>query len=392
MKLTKRIPAILLTLAMLLALLVACTPAGDGEGTSGEVTTEGATSAEVTTDAATTEDPDGTEESGTTETGGETTGGELPPAEPMDLLNTDLSGYITLGKYKDVPISVKELDYRISLNLELYEQKFYETVESGDRTVREGDLILVDYTGYLDGTPFEGGAAQDQVITVYEGTGYIEGFASGFLGAKAGTDSEFNVTFPENYGAENLAGKEVTFRFTLKAIYEFAPLTDAQAETLSGGAHPTAASYETYKRNLLVQAKLWTDIVESATVKAYPEQQVEYYYRQMKDYYSYYAMFYGKTYEAFITEYLGITDADVRLSAELSTKGDLVYYAIVQTEGITVTDEEYAALYENYVNRYKNDFGYTDEQIESMGDALRGDMLYDKTQELLIAWADVTWE
>lgn len=118
-------------------------------------------------------------------------------------------------------------------------------VEVTDRdTVQEGDIVNIDYVGYQDGTAFEGGTAQDQWVNVSKNcsvdsgtgaaeSGYIDGFTSGLLGAKVGGTAKSEVTFPEEYGSEELDGKPATFEFTVHGIYQIVTedtVTDAMIE------------------------------------------------------------------------------------------------------------------------------------------------------------------
>jgi FKBP-type peptidyl-prolyl cis-trans isomerase (trigger factor) len=96
------------------------------------------------------------------------------------------------------------------------------------------------------------------------------------------------------------------------------------------------------------------------------------------------------TYEAFLT-YIGTTDAAVYESAKEYVDEDLVYYAILQAENITLTDADLERL-DSYIQRYKEEYGYTDEQVEANLESIKSNMLYDKVQELLISWADIRWE
>lgn len=105
-------------------------------------------------------------------------------------------------------------------------------MEVKDRdTVQEGDIVNIDYAGYESGVAFEGGTAKDQWVDVSKNcsvdastgtasSGYIDGFTKGLLGAKVGGTAKSEVTFPENYGSEALAGKPATFEFTVHGIYE----------------------------------------------------------------------------------------------------------------------------------------------------------------------------
>ena len=332
----------------------------------------------------------GNEEGNTTD---ETTGvGEMGDrVEKMDFSDMDLSPYITLGQYKNIEASLREMEYIVSLREAILEDGAYlEKDKETDVPVKEGDVINVDYTGYLDGMPFDGGKASNQDLIVFEGMGYIEGFASGFIGAVIGEKSSFDVTFPEDYGEKSLAGAEVTFEFEVNCIYVFDELTDEIANDLSDGAYPTAEAYEAYLRHLLVQAKIWPIIVENATVKEYPTQQVTYYYQMNRSSYEYYATIYGMTYTELLSA-MGLTDAQLYDSAKLYVEEDLVYYMIRNSENIELTQEEYDQRIESYKERYKNEFNYTDAELKENLPSIEDNMLYDKVQETIVGWANVTW-
>ena len=103
-------------------------------------------------------------------------------------------------------------------------------------TVAEGDIVNLDYTGYLDGEAFSGGSATDQLINVDENCGvdettgansggFIDGFTSGLVGAKVGETIKYDVKFPDNYGNESLNGKTTTFEFKINKIVTFTEYT-----------------------------------------------------------------------------------------------------------------------------------------------------------------------
>ncbi len=100
------------------------------------------------------------------------------------------------------------------------------------RPAVSGDVVTVDFLGKLDGTPFDGGAAQDSDVEI-GGSGFIPGFAEQIEGMSVGEEKVINVTFPTEYHAANLAGKDVTFDITIKALKQKTPVVidDAFAET-----------------------------------------------------------------------------------------------------------------------------------------------------------------
>jgi trigger factor len=220
--------------------------------------------------------------------------------------------------------------------------------------------------------------------------GYINGFATGFIGAEVGEKSSFKVTFPDNYTESSLAGREVTFEFKVHYIYQFDELTDEMAKDLSDGEFETAEAYEQHQRNLVVQEKLWLTIVENATVKKYPEQHVRFYYQQNRNYYEYYANAYGMSYEELLLAF-GLKDSDLWDNAELYVLEDLVYYAIRSEENISLSEEEYNEKIDIYIKRYKDELKYSDAEIKEHMSEIEDNMLYDKVQEMLIAWSDVMW-
>ena len=89
------------------------------------------------------------------------------------------------------------------------------------REVRDGDTVNIDYTGYKDGEAFEGGSTNGAGADLEIGSGtYIDGFESGLIGKKVGDTVDLDLTFPENYGAADLAGADVTFTVTINGIYD----------------------------------------------------------------------------------------------------------------------------------------------------------------------------
>ncbi|MGC9268871.1 trigger factor [Acidiphilium sp.] len=121
------------------------------------------------------------------------------------------------------PVSDSEVDEAIAKFAE--QRATMETIEEV-RPAATGDIVTVDFLGKLDGTPFEGGAAQDANVEI-GGNGFIPGFAEQIEGMSAGESKVINVTFPAEYHAANLAGKDVTFDITVKALKrKVAPVID----------------------------------------------------------------------------------------------------------------------------------------------------------------------
>ncbi len=126
---------------------------------------------------------------------------------------------VTLGQYLGVAaekmpaeVSEDEVDAEI--------QKLAErnsTIETVERPAEMGDTVIIDYDGYMDGEPFEGGSGDNHSLKLGSGT-FIPGFEEQLVGASAGEDREVQVTFPEDYGAEQLAGKPAVFQVKVKEV------------------------------------------------------------------------------------------------------------------------------------------------------------------------------
>ena len=140
---------------------------------------------------------------------------------------------IKLGQYKGIhvkcpSVDLTEAEKQAAIDAAAAQNTVHKSV---DRPAQLGDIAVIDFTGYLDGVPFDGGAGTDYPLPLGSGT-FIPGFEEQLVGASIGDHVAVNVTFPENYQAENLAGKPTVFRVTVKGLQhpEQAPLTDEQKE------------------------------------------------------------------------------------------------------------------------------------------------------------------
>ena len=129
---------------------------------------------------------------------------------------------------------------------------------------------------------------------------------------------------------------------------------------------------------------LWAAILESAEIKAYPEDKVNYYFEQERASYMYLVSNDEKSYEALL-KIRGITEDDMMADAREMVAKDLIYRLVVENEGIELTAEEKEALFDKYVDKYVKDYGYGKNYVTAnMPDIIYDSMLYDKTMEYLI--------
>ena len=129
---------------------------------------------------------------------------------------------VSLGKYKGVEVDKQEItvfDEEIDAEIRKEQEKNASRNEITDRPVKDGDDIVLDFEGFCDGVAFEGGKGTDYPLTIGSGS-FIPGFEEQLVGANIGEEMEVNVTFPENYQSDDLAGKDAMFKCTVKKITE----------------------------------------------------------------------------------------------------------------------------------------------------------------------------
>ena len=127
---------------------------------------------------------------------------------------------VTLGEYKGLEVPKSELEVteeEVAGELRKEQESNSRTIDVDDRAVADGDKVTLDYEGFVDGEAFDGGKGTDYPLTIGSGA-FIPGFEEQLVGAEIGKETEVNVTFPENYQAENLAGKPAVFKCTVKKI------------------------------------------------------------------------------------------------------------------------------------------------------------------------------
>ena len=235
-------------------------------------------------------------------------------------------------------------------------------------TVEEWDYAEIGFVGKIDGEVFEGGSSKANVgmIVNEHDSGYIPGFAAGIIGAKYGETVSVPVTFPEDYQATQLAGKEAVFEITVygKRVYD---ITDETINTLTGGDYKTLADFKTYyneyladlyESNLLneVSSQILEVLAEKVTVYSYPNDQLLYYYNSNVNYMTLQAEKLGMSYEDYMAA-TGENDTALREKAEESVREDMMIYYVLESEGKTYTDDEYNEALDYYVNYY-NSMGY----------------------------------
>lgn len=310
---------------------------------------------------------------------------------------------VTLGDYKGLeytadPVEVTEED--LAAELKKVQEQNSRTVTVEDRAVENGDITTIDYEGFVDGTPFEGGKAENQELVIGSHT-FIDTFEDQLIGKNIGDEVEVNVTFPEEYHAKELAGKPALFKVAVKGIKvkELPELDDEFASDVSD--FDTLEEYkEDIKKKLLEkkenEAKTAKEnaLVEKAIEGAQmdiPDTMIDTQARQMLDDFAQRMQMQGLSMQQYM-QYTGMDAAkmleQMKPQAEKRIKTRLVLEKIAETENIEVTEEDINSELEKMASMYKME---VDKLKEYMGDAekesIKKDLAVQKAVDLLVASA-----
>lgn len=269
------------------------------------------------------------------------------------LSGINVADYVTLGEYKGIEVSVDApvvTDEYLDSYIDYVLQSNMVTTEITDRPVEEGDIVNIDYEGKIDGVAFDGGTAQGYDLTIGSGT-FIDGFEDGLIGAETGETVDVNVTFPENYQGEEVAGKDAVFTVTVNSIsvQTLPELTDEFVQGLDVGVN-TVEEYRQYAYDLLMEEEQATHdsnaeiavleaVMAGSQIQAPPEDMTNRYYNRIIDNMTYYASLYGYDLETFLSMQ-GTSEDAIRESAAQAGQEIIVMQAIADAEGLSVTDEE----------------------------------------------------
>ena len=305
------------------------------------------------------------------------------------------STIVELGAYKGLtykPYDTTVTDEEVETEMQYLVQN--STVDNPLEVATEKAIVNIDYVGTKDGVAFEGGTAQGQELDLGNST-YIEGFAESIVGMKVGETKDCPMTFPENYGVEELNGAEVVFKITLNKCWEKLPaeLNDEFAvsqgyenvEQLYGGMRQLCELAKEQNAITDMKTQLQEQLIENTTFDI-TEEEISVYVGQQVEEISAYASYYGYDLETYVTS-AGITmeqfEADCRESAILRIQTALLQEWIAKEEGITVSEEEYAKKAEEYMTYY----GYsTLEEFEAAytREAIEKQVLADLTMAVIV--------
>lgn len=267
---------------------------------------------------------------------------------------------VTLGDYKGIKLD--KVEYNVTVDdvqaeIDRARKQAGRRVEVTDRAVENGDIVNLDYSGSADGVKFDGGTAQGQELVIGSGS-FIPGFEDGMIGMNVGETKDITVKFPENYHAENLAGKDAVFTVTVNKIEkeELPELNDEFAKEVSkfdtldeyrADVEKRLTEENTRRADAENENKLVEAIVNNASVEipsCMIEHQLDHIVEEMRYRLSY--MYRGMKLEDYL-KYTGGTIEELRearkADAERDVKTRLTLEAIVKAENLDVTDAEVEA-------------------------------------------------
>lgn len=272
---------------------------------------------------------------------------------------------VTLPDYKNLVISLAEVDYsdeEVDSDIENVMATHMYLSNDTDKLVEDGDTVNIDYVGYIDDVPFEGGDSREQGYDLSIGShSFIDDFEEQLIGHGIGELVKVEVTFPENYGKEDLANKDAVFDVTIHGIYVTPELTDEFVSENFPEYASTVEEYRAYLKNMGYEANLsdylTNYLAENTVGNKYPKEYLKNIMsvQKMMDQESFNYMnqmslsYYGYNMYQTFEEYVGKTEAeyDKELGETCKDveKEALLYQAILENEGMTVTFDEY----KNYV-------------------------------------------
>ena len=308
---------------------------------------------------------------------------------------------VELGEYKgiQVEVSVPEIkDEDVEAELKKAQEEQARTVPVEDRPVADGDIATIDFEGFVDGVAFEGGKGTDYALTIGSHS-FIDTFEEQLIGKNIGDEVEVNVTFPEEYHAEELKGKPALFKVTIKEIKvkELPELDDDFAKDVSD--FDTLAEYkEDIKAKLVEKAekvaknekeeKLIDAIIANSKMDI-PEAMIETQQDQMVREFANRIASQGLSFDQYM-QFTGMTmDAmkeQMKPQALKRIQVRLVLEAIAAKEAFEITEEDIEKELETMASMYQMDIAKLKEIVsDNEKEAMKKDIAVSKAAELIIA-------
>lgn len=313
--------------------------------------------------------------------------------------NVTVAPEVKLGEYKGLEVEAVNTEVTeedVEKEIKALQERQAELVVKEEGQAADGDTVVIDFEGFVDGEAFEGGASENYTLELGSNS-FIPGFEAQLVGLETGSEKDIEVTFPEEYHAAELAGKPAVFKVKLHEIKtkelpqlddEFAKDVDDEVETLAELKEKTKKNLEHNKKHQAENA-VRDAVIEQATANVevdIPEvminNEVD---RMMKDFeqrlqsqglnMELYFQFSGQDEEALKSQMLEEAKNQVRVSLTLD--------AIVKAENIEATDEDVDAEIEKMAEMYKMDVENIKKALGSL-EGLKGDLKINKAIDFLV--------
>lgn len=310
---------------------------------------------------------------------------------------------VELGKYKGIKVAKADLavsDEEIEAELQKERENNSRTVEVTDRAVADGDTATIDFEGFVDGVAFEGGKGENYPLTIGSGQ-FIPGFEEQLVGKNIGEECDVNVTFPEEYQAEELAGKAAVFKVTVKElkekqlpelddefaseVSEFETLADYKADVEKKLAEKKAETAKNVKEDAVIEA-----IIEDAKMEI-PDAMIATQQRQLVDDFAQRIQSQGLSMEQYF-QFTGMDAAkmmeQMKPQAEKRIQSRLVLEAIVKAENIVASDDDLETELQRMAEMYQMEVDKVKELLDDNAkEQIKQDLAVTKAVEFVVSEA-----
>ena len=309
---------------------------------------------------------------------------------------------VTVTEYKGMKhpkIEYNVTDADIEEEIKKAQERASRLVPVEDRPAEDGDTVLIDYSGSVDGVQFEGGTAEKQTL-VLGSHSFIPGFEEGVVGMKTGEEKDLNVKFPEDYHAENLKGKDAVFHVKLHEIKkkEVPEFNDEFVKDVSEFDTVDAYRADIKKRLEEQNARRATQVMENALVDLIlektpvniPDCMIQSQIDSMVQEFEYRLMYQGLKLDDYL-KYTGMKLEDLRKSyedqAKKSVKTRLIFEAIIKQEKIEATEEDKQKKFAEMAEAAKKEVEEFKKSLpERQLEYIENEIIIDKLFALLNEW------
>lgn len=307
---------------------------------------------------------------------------------------------VKLGEYKGLEVeevSTEVTDEDVEEEIKKQQEQQAELVVKEEGEIENGDTAVIDFEGFVDGEAFEGGQADNHSLEIGSGS-FIPGFEEQLVGKKAGEEVEVEVTFPEEYHAENLAGKEATFKVKIHEVKgkelpelddEFAKDVDEEVETLDELKEKTKKRLQEQKENEADSSKR-EELIQQASDNAevdIPEVMVQSELDRMLQEFEQRLQMQGMTLEMYFQFSGQDEDAlkeQMKEDAGKRVKTNLTLEAIAAAENVEVTDEDVEKELESMASMYNMEVEQIKQALGGNTAALQEDLKFKKAIDVLV--------